>query len=67
MTTLREHIKSQQSIARDLEGLLEALSVLDNEGEYPSACTSLINVALTIAIQLTEGLDSAAMPIGDEA
>jgi len=62
MTTLHKHIQGQQSIAVDLSGVIEAISILNNEGTSPGPVVSLINVALDLANQLCEGLDSVRLP-----
>jgi hypothetical protein len=44
-----------------LEGVLEALAILDNEKCAPSAVTALIVVAGDLASQLNIGLDSLSL------
>lgn len=62
MTTLHKHIQDQQDIATNLCGVLEALSILDNEGCAPGAVTSLVSVARNLAEGLAEGLDIVNLP-----
>lgn len=62
MSALHQHIQKQQSLACDLAGLLEALSLIDNDANTPGAVTSLINVAMMLAADLTNNLDTVALP-----
>ncbi|RWR08493.1 hypothetical protein [Paenirhodobacter populi] len=65
MSTLREHIQNQQNMACNLVGVLEALAILDNEGMGKGgAVTSLISVALVMASDINEGLDTVNLPKG---
>ena len=64
---LHEHINDQQVRAMHLQGILEALEILDNEGVAPSAVTSLIIIAKNLATEINEQLDSAVLPKGGEA
>ena len=60
--SLRAHIALQQNVATQLCGVLEALDILDNEDVAPGARTALINVALSMAIELNRNLDSVNLP-----
>ncbi|SEO13214.1 hypothetical protein SAMN04489859_10377 [Paracoccus alcaliphilus] len=67
MTALEQHIQNQQNRACQLVGVLEAIATLDNEGIAENAVTALIHVALDIAREVNDGLDSAALPKGGAA
>jgi hypothetical protein len=58
---LHRYLQDQQSTAVQLEGVLEALAILDNEKCAPGAVTALIVVAGDLASQLNIGLDSLSL------
>ena len=62
MPTLHQHIQAQQDISTNLCGVLQAISILDNEGCAPGAVTSLVNVAISLAEELNRGLDFTHLP-----
>ena len=62
MNALKMHIQRQQDIACNLQGLIEALRVLDDEKVAPNAVTSLIRTALALAGDLNRNLDVVALP-----
>lgn len=67
MSALHKHIGKQQALACNLCGILEALSVLDNEDRAPGTVTSLFSVARMMAEDLNQSLDSVNLPKGDGA
>lgn len=61
-SALRHHIALQQTEAIKLCGVLQALASLNNDGVAANAQTTLIDVALAMASDLNNGLDSVTRP-----
>ncbi len=59
--SLQQYLQDQQSTAVQLEGVLEAMAILDKEKCAPAAVTALIVVAVDLASQLNIGLDSLSL------
>lgn len=56
--SLESHIQDQQDRACILEGLLEGLLLLDNEGHGGEAITAIAQVSKEIASEIGANLDS---------
>lgn len=60
--SLESHIQDQQDRACILEGLLEGLLLLDNEGHGGGAITAIAQISKEIASEIYVSLDSVNLP-----
>lgn len=67
MSALLNHIQKLQDLACNLQGVIEAMHILDNEHVAADAVSSLINVALSMIGDLNRNLDKVSLPEGGEA
>lgn len=66
MSALHKHIQHQQDLSCNLQGVIEAMCILNNEKIAPDALTSLLNVARSLIEDLNTNLDKVNLPEGGE-